>query len=59
MPLAADGDVEVEPVGDLRVETEERSVSERLFVPQRGTALAARGEAERGLAAGWTIPRPR
>ena len=59
LPLAADASVEVEPVGELGVETEERSVSERLFDLRRGTALAARGDAEGRFAAGWRIPRPR
>ena len=59
LPLAADASVEVEPVGELEVETEERSVSERLFDLRRGTALAARGDAEGRFAAGWRIPRPR
>jgi hypothetical protein len=55
LPLATGARIEVEHVGELRVETEERLLSERLFAPQRGTALAARGEAEGRLTGGWRI----
>jgi uncharacterized heparinase superfamily protein len=59
LPLAAGADIEIEQVGGLRVDTEERPFTERLFAPQQGRALTARAEAEGRFAAGWRIHLPR
>ena len=59
LPLVTGATIDVEAVGELRVDTEERPFSERLFSPQAGTALAARGEAEGRFEAGWRIHLPR
>ena len=59
LPLATGANIDVEAVGELRVDTEERAFSERLSTPQPGTGLAARGEAEGRFEAGWRIHLPR